>query len=251
MPLTIPVHQFSPSFLASSATSLAASSSFEIAPDDPKSGGESCDSLTGTFMVFTAVPFLWWGLRWLSFGRKSLEEKYETIIGLLLTGREMYGRDIAKESHGRINPGSVYVFLDRLERRGIIESWETPNPPDRKGPPRRLYRLAVPPKEWPSYLSQDEVVLPRSEGRASHKFFPLEIEISETGCIRLHNRSDQHDPVLYSVKFGRRFEVGLPGGSYSVILGTRAMIYSSDGSTYWLCVKKDLCRLVKIKRVET
>jgi hypothetical protein len=66
--------------------------------------------------------------------------------------------------------------------------------------------------------------------------------------VRLHNRSYKEGPVLYGLKFERGIEAGLPRGSFAAIRWPKTMIHSSDGSNYWLCVEKESCRLVKIKK---
>lgn len=216
--------------------------SFALTMHDSREAEESCNLPLSSAAAILALPFLWWGLRRFGVGRKSVEQKYEAIVGLLLSGREMYGRDIAKE--GKINPGSVYILLDRLVGAGLLEIRET----DAHRPNRRLYRLAVPPKRLPSWLIEDEVDLPLAAGASSRRFFPLVISVFSSGRIMLRNQSPYGAPVLYSLQHGRGIESAIPRGGSISILCSKALIRSSDGSNYWLCVENGRCRLVEIKR---
>jgi len=56
-------------------------------------------------------------------------------------GGETYGLDLVKRSNGAVGRGTVYVLLDRMEDKGLIESREEEAPTDGYvGIPRRLYK---------------------------------------------------------------------------------------------------------------
>jgi DNA-binding PadR family transcriptional regulator len=66
------------------------------------------------------------------------------ILSRLLeaSGREMYGLELVKESHGLLKRGSVYVLLDRLEDKRFVESRAVQAREDQSNPlPRRVYRV--------------------------------------------------------------------------------------------------------------
>jgi hypothetical protein len=249
-PFVIPIRQFFPPTGVPQlpAPALAVPSCSNGATLDPGRREESCHAFEYSAATLFALPLLWWGLRRLGVGQESLNRKYAAIVGLLIDGREMYGRDISRELEGRrVNPGSIYVLLDRLVEAGLLESREA-HEPDRRGPRRLLVRLIVPPKSWPASLTEEQVELPLSEAGWSQKLYPLEIEVREDGSVRLHNRSGGDDPVLYALKYARNIQSALPRDRFAIILCERALIHGSDGTNFWLSVDKDRCRLVKIRR---
>ncbi len=66
----------------------------------------------------------------------------ELIVLSLLSGvRQSYGLDLVRQSDGALKRGSVYVTLDRMEDKGLVESWLAETPAGEQGPPRRLYRI--------------------------------------------------------------------------------------------------------------
>jgi DNA-binding PadR family transcriptional regulator len=64
------------------------------------------------------------------------------IIGLLLTeGAEKFGLQLVAEGDGALARSSIYVVLDRMQQKGLIESRAEEKVPDRPGIPRRMYKL--------------------------------------------------------------------------------------------------------------
>jgi DNA-binding PadR family transcriptional regulator len=66
------------------------------------------------------------------------------ILRLLLDGgREMYGLDLIKASGGQLRLGSIYVTLDRMARKGLVESHEETRATPNVGIARSLYRITA------------------------------------------------------------------------------------------------------------
>jgi DNA-binding PadR family transcriptional regulator len=61
------------------------------------------------------------------------------ILGLLIGG-ERYGLELVELSEGKLAKGTVYVTLNRMRLKGLVESRLEELPPDATGLPRRLYR---------------------------------------------------------------------------------------------------------------
>jgi DNA-binding PadR family transcriptional regulator len=62
------------------------------------------------------------------------------ILELLASDGELYGLQLVEQSQGRLKRGTVYVTLQRMEEKGMVESrLETRSTP-LPGLPRRLYR---------------------------------------------------------------------------------------------------------------
>lgn len=64
----------------------------------------------------------------------------ELVAMRLLVGNELYGLELVKESDGALKRGTVYVLLDRLEKKGFIESRREKDE-SIPGLPRRLYKV--------------------------------------------------------------------------------------------------------------
>nr|WP_317623811.1 helix-turn-helix transcriptional regulator [Acidovorax sp. SUPP3334]BDH38377.1 hypothetical protein AVHM3334_23260 [Acidovorax sp. SUPP3334] len=58
-----------------------------------------------------------------------------------VAGSQLYGLEMVKASDGHLKMGSIYVILDRLQRKGFVESQREELPPDAQRPPRRLYKI--------------------------------------------------------------------------------------------------------------
>src|SRR5438105_4091209 len=70
-----------------------------------------------------------------------LSHKEALILEYLIQGGETYANEMSKASTGRLPRGTVYVYLARMEDRGLVESRpEAENEPT-IGLPRRLYRV--------------------------------------------------------------------------------------------------------------
>lgn len=71
----------------------------------------------------------------------KLSSTEELILGMLITWKsELYGLQIVQASNGAIARGSVYVTLDRMEDKGLVESRQEDKEPGVPGIPRRLYK---------------------------------------------------------------------------------------------------------------
>ena len=69
------------------------------------------------------------------------------IMAALHLGREAYGSAILDEIEARtgrrVSRGSVYITLDRLEDKGLLESRFEGASPSRGGRPKRLFRVTA------------------------------------------------------------------------------------------------------------
>ena len=72
----------------------------------------------------------------------DLSQKEAIVLGILLgrAGREMYGLEMIEESNGLLKRGTIYVTLQRMEEKGLVESRQEARPKPEIGVPRRLYR---------------------------------------------------------------------------------------------------------------
>jgi PadR family transcriptional regulator, regulatory protein PadR len=62
------------------------------------------------------------------------------ILELLASDGELYGLQLVERSQGRLKRGTVYVTLQRMEEKGLVESRVESRDPPLPGLPRRLYR---------------------------------------------------------------------------------------------------------------
>ena len=69
----------------------------------------------------------------------------QVLLAVMRLGDDAYGVPIAdaiEEASGReINPGSIYITLDRLEDKGFVTSRLTDPTPERGGRAKRCYQL--------------------------------------------------------------------------------------------------------------
>ena len=65
----------------------------------------------------------------------------EELVFDLLGAKERYGLELVRNSGGKLKRGTVYVTLQRMEEKGLIESYVKEKPPTESGIPRRLYRV--------------------------------------------------------------------------------------------------------------
>lgn len=70
-----------------------------------------------------------------------ISQKQGVVLDLLTTAGDAYGLELVRASDGRLKRGTVYVTLDRMEKKGLVESWEEEAPAGHRGPPRRKYRV--------------------------------------------------------------------------------------------------------------
>lgn len=73
-------------------------------------------------------------------GTLKLSSKQAKILDLLTSMGDSYGLELVKSSDGTLKRGTVYVTLDRMEDRGLVESWLEDAPAGEQGPQRRKYR---------------------------------------------------------------------------------------------------------------
>lgn len=62
------------------------------------------------------------------------------IMSLLIGRGEMYGLQMVDASEGAIGRGTIYVTLNRMEDKGLIQSRTEPLPPGATCLPRRMYK---------------------------------------------------------------------------------------------------------------
>ncbi len=64
----------------------------------------------------------------------------QLILELLVTsGNEMFGLELIEASGGRLKRGTIYVTLQRMSKKGLVESREEARAAPEIGIPRRLY----------------------------------------------------------------------------------------------------------------
>jgi PadR family transcriptional regulator, regulatory protein PadR len=67
------------------------------------------------------------------------------LLAILRVGEGAYAvpirEEIAREAHVTLSRGTIYVTLDRLERKGLISSWFEDPTPEPGGKAKRCYRL--------------------------------------------------------------------------------------------------------------
>ncbi|HEY2855794.1 MAG TPA: helix-turn-helix transcriptional regulator [Gemmatimonadaceae bacterium] len=70
-----------------------------------------------------------------------LSPKEKVILGLLIkVGRKgSYGLQLVQQSEGELRPGTIYVTLERMQEKGLLESRQEEKAPGMSGIPRRIY----------------------------------------------------------------------------------------------------------------
>jgi PadR family transcriptional regulator, regulatory protein PadR len=72
----------------------------------------------------------------------SLSRKEALIMELLVSGgREFYGLEMVDASNGELKRGTIYVTLQRLQEKGLIDSRQEARTAPEIGIPRRLYSI--------------------------------------------------------------------------------------------------------------
>ncbi len=73
------------------------------------------------------------------------EFEHLVLLALLHLGDSGYAinarEEIERRTGRRVTRGAVYVTLDRLERKGFLESWLADPTPERGGRAKRYYRV--------------------------------------------------------------------------------------------------------------
>lgn len=71
-----------------------------------------------------------------------LSKKESLILELLVEGgQERFGLEMVEASNGNLKRGTIYVTLQRMEEKGLIESKKEPRGEGESGIARRLYRV--------------------------------------------------------------------------------------------------------------
>lgn len=78
--------------------------------------------------------------------RAFLGEFEQMVLSAVLRlGEQAYGAailtEIAEQTGRRVSSGALYVTLDRLESKGLIETWRGDPTPERGGRPKRFVRV--------------------------------------------------------------------------------------------------------------
>jgi PadR family transcriptional regulator PadR len=73
------------------------------------------------------------------------EFEYLLLSGAARLGEDAYGAAIRQEiegaTRGRCSIGALYMTLDRLEAKGLVETWMGESTPERGGRPKRMVRV--------------------------------------------------------------------------------------------------------------
>lgn len=76
-----------------------------------------------------------------------LPRKEALILEMLVeSGRELFGLEMVEASKGKLKRGTIYVTLQRMTEKGLIESKVEPRLAPEVGIPRRVY--------WPTGYGQ-------------------------------------------------------------------------------------------------
>src|SRR5690349_4682469 len=79
--------------------------------------------------------------------QSSLSRKEALILALLInSGSNLFGLEMVESSNGELKRGTVYVTLQRMQEKGLIDSKLEPRTTPEIGIPRRLY--------WPTGIGQ-------------------------------------------------------------------------------------------------
>jgi PadR family transcriptional regulator len=80
---------------------------------------------------------------------EMLKGTLEGIVLAILSGRPAYGYEITawlrEQGFSDIAEGTVYALLIRIEQRGFVDVEKVPS---EKGPPRKVYSLNAPGREY-------------------------------------------------------------------------------------------------------
>ena len=80
---------------------------------------------------------------------EMLKGTLEGIVLAILSGRSAYGYEITawlrEQGFSDIAEGTVYALLIRVEQRGLVDVEKVPSV---KGPPRKVYSLNAPGREY-------------------------------------------------------------------------------------------------------
>ncbi len=75
-------------------------------------------------------------------GLPSLSRKERAILEMLIvSGRDFYGLEMVEASGGDLKRGTIYVTLQRMQEKGLVDSKPEPRTAPEIGIPRRLYSV--------------------------------------------------------------------------------------------------------------
>jgi DNA-binding PadR family transcriptional regulator len=84
-------------------------------------------------------------IRFVGGGNFLGEFEHMLLAAVIRLGEDAYGasilQEIEKQAGRRVPSGSLYVTLDRLERKGLIRSYAGDPEPGRGGRPKRFVRI--------------------------------------------------------------------------------------------------------------
>ena len=79
-----------------------------------------------------------------SYDFPALSEKEFLIMKMLLDSGEMFGLEMVEKSNGSLKKGTIYVTLQRMEKKNLLTSEEEERAENEIGIARRFYR----PSNW-------------------------------------------------------------------------------------------------------
>lgn len=75
-------------------------------------------------------------------GLPSVSRKELLILEMLIQSkRELYGLEMVEASNGNLKRGTIYVTLQRMQEKGLVDSKLEPRTAPEIGIPRRLYSV--------------------------------------------------------------------------------------------------------------
>jgi DNA-binding PadR family transcriptional regulator len=73
----------------------------------------------------------------------SLSRKEHLVLEMLIqSGHELYGLEMVEVSNGTLKRGTIYVTLQRMQEKGLVDSKPEPRTAPEIGIPRRLYSVS-------------------------------------------------------------------------------------------------------------
>lgn len=72
----------------------------------------------------------------------TLSNKEFIILQMLIENDEMFGLEMVGSSEGNLKRGTIYVTLQRMGEKGLVESREEPRPDGEIGIARRIYKAS-------------------------------------------------------------------------------------------------------------
>lgn len=76
-------------------------------------------------------------------GLPSLSRKEHRVLEMLIQSkRELFGLEMVEASNGELKRGTIYVTLQRMQEKGLVDSKPEPRTAPEIGIPRRLYSVS-------------------------------------------------------------------------------------------------------------